>query len=404
MAEEPTTPQDIRPEQDTIEAIGTSKRRGGKRAKNKIPETVFIVHEVGIAVEPLEPFPVRAKFRNVVGVVAREWVEPTWPDILEEGARCNEEKAKSYALKQLGYAYRQWRTDLMRKYVKNNLTPFEEYGKITQVQWDEFMRQRTIEEAKELSRANTALAKRDVHKTNLGSDGYIVQVKAREVKVPGGQKYFAKPETKEVMSKIRKLAEDQKVDKFVPDREKDVLSEAIGTKELGGQVRGISSKLIWKEGFSEDRAKYKKHDHYKQAMEKLSRRCSWKKMKALAKKIIQDLAVVPGLSIARRPHSADPEGCAVDTVTSLTPCELHIPLGIHGRIEEVARALAILGSCLFHGTPILPNYAMVQVLSVEPKHAEERIDIPTPEGIHFLGQSVNQFILWNKLYILNLAP
>ena len=68
-------------------------------------------------------------------------------------------------------------------------------------------------------------------------------VKAREVKVPGGQKDFAKPETKEVVSKFRKLAEDQKAGKFVPDREKDVLSLAIGTKEHGGRVRGISSKL-----------------------------------------------------------------------------------------------------------------------------------------------------------------
>jgi len=89
---------------------------------------------------------------------------------------------------------------------------------------------------------------------------------------------------------------------------------------------------------------------------------------------------------------------------SPTSYELHILLGIHGRTEKVARALVIPGSTLFHGNEIPPNYARVEVVSVEPKHAEERIDIAMPEGIEFLGQCVNQFILWNKLYILNLAP
>jgi len=52
----------------------------------------------------------------------------------------DEEKAKSYALKQIGQAYRRWRTYLNNKYAENNLTPFEEYGKIMQAQWDVFVR------------------------------------------------------------------------------------------------------------------------------------------------------------------------------------------------------------------------------------------------------------------------
>ena len=56
--------------------------------------------------------------------------------------------------------------------MKNDLTPFEEYGKITQAQWDEFKRQRTTEQAMKFSKANSALAKRDVHKPHLGPAGY----------------------------------------------------------------------------------------------------------------------------------------------------------------------------------------------------------------------------------------
>ena len=68
------------PEQEQEQETGTSQRKCGKRAKNKMPETVYTVNEVGEAGEPIEPPSVRAKFRNAVGVVARTWLEPTWPD------------------------------------------------------------------------------------------------------------------------------------------------------------------------------------------------------------------------------------------------------------------------------------------------------------------------------------
>jgi len=110
-------------------------------------------------------------------------------------------------------------------------------------------------------------AKRDVHEPNLGPGGYAAKVekwnkeredimakglpdpyeggdeqsfhwiKTREVEVAGGQKYFAKPETKEVVSRIKSLAEQQKVGVFVPDREKDCLTLAIGTEEHRGRCR-----------------------------------------------------------------------------------------------------------------------------------------------------------------------
>ncbi|GJN03431.1 hypothetical protein PR202_ga20876 [Eleusine coracana subsp. coracana] len=47
---------------------------------------------------------------------------------------------------------------------------------------------------------------------------------------------------------------------FTPQYHKDELAKAIGTKENGGRVRGVSSSATWKEGFS-DRSLhlYKKH-------------------------------------------------------------------------------------------------------------------------------------------------
>ena len=60
------------------------------------------------------------------------------------------------------------------------------------------------------------------------------------------------------------LAELQKKGQFKANREKDVLSMAIGSKEHGGRVRGMSSKLSIKDGFEKDRARYRSHDRYKE--------------------------------------------------------------------------------------------------------------------------------------------
>ena len=43
-----------------------------------------------------------------------------------------------------------------------------------------------------------------------------------------------------------------------------MLSTAIGSKEHGGRVRGLSSKLSIKDGLEKDRARYRSHDRYKE--------------------------------------------------------------------------------------------------------------------------------------------
>ena len=43
-----------------------------------------------------------------------------------------------------------------------------------------------------------------------------------------------------------------------------MFSTAIGFKEHGGRVRGMSSKLSIRDGFEKDRARYRSHDHYKE--------------------------------------------------------------------------------------------------------------------------------------------
>ncbi|KAJ1277319.1 hypothetical protein BS78_05G285700 [Paspalum vaginatum] len=335
-------------------------------------------------------------------------MEPTHPDcrkvskekkdlLWKELKKCfqfphgTNDKVKAYALKQMGIAYRKWKTILNTKYLKNDLTPFAEFGKITEAQWEEFKRQRTTVEAIELSRANSALAKRDVHKPRLGPGGEDLIAKGLADPYEGlNDRTFlwvrGKHETEEVVKQIKLWAEKEKEGTFVSDRENDCLTQGLGTPEHGGRVRGISSKKNWKHGFTQDVHRYKRHDHFKEQIRQTANQAD----------------VPGGPSILGRIQI--PASFQVDNIESPCPCELHIPLGIHGRTEEVAKAIPYPGSNLFRGTTIPPDYARVSVLSVENKHKEEMIDIPTPKGIKYIGDSVKEFILWNKKYILNLTP
>jgi hypothetical protein len=60
---------------------------------------------------------------------------------------------------------------------------------------------------------------------------------------PNGNVSLQKPSTEQIYQKLEGLAEIQKKGLFVPDREKDMLTSAIGTPGHLGRVRGISSTL-----------------------------------------------------------------------------------------------------------------------------------------------------------------
>ena len=77
---------------------------------------------------------------------------------------------------------------------------------------------------------------------------------ARKPKIVKGKPHFDKPETEAVAQKKYELTELQKEGKFRVKRDKDVLSTAIGMKEHRGRVRGVTSKLTFREGFEEDRS------------------------------------------------------------------------------------------------------------------------------------------------------
>ena len=60
-----------------------------------------------------------------------------------------------------------------------------------------------------------------------------------------------------------------------------MLSTTIGTKENGGRIRGMSSKLTFRDGFEEDRSTYKRHDRYKEEMIQEAQKAAESKFKEM---------------------------------------------------------------------------------------------------------------------------
>ena len=71
----------------------------------------------------------------------------------------------------LGETFCRWKSELNTRYVQKGRTPFADYGDITPAQWEEFVRQKTTEEALALSQKQTELAKNNIHKVRLGQVG-----------------------------------------------------------------------------------------------------------------------------------------------------------------------------------------------------------------------------------------
>ena len=80
---------------------------------------------------------------------------PDWPTVPEGRKKAMWQMLRHYARKMLGESFRRWKSEPNTKYVKTGRTPFADYGKITQAQWEEFVRQKSTEQSLALSKKNT---------------------------------------------------------------------------------------------------------------------------------------------------------------------------------------------------------------------------------------------------------
>ena len=87
--------------------------------------------------------------------------------------------------------------------------------------------------------------------------------------------------------KMYELTGLQSQGKFKAKRDKDMLSTALVSKEHGGRVRGVSSKLSFKDGFQEDRSTYKRHNRYKEEMIQAAEQVAESKFREMFAQIVE---------------------------------------------------------------------------------------------------------------------
>jgi len=189
---------------------------------------------------------------------------------------------------------------------------------------------------------------------------------ARKPTIVEGKPKFDRPETEVMAERMLQLAELQKKGQFKSNREKDVLSMAIGSKEHGGRVRGLSFKLSIKDGIERDRARYKIHDRYKEEIVAAAENAMQAKFKDLLRATLAEqqqsgiLLLNPSQEVGQQQMVAMPapppvlgqlSSCAqssvasttgepypVDRIMGTTLCLLLYPIGRNGKTKEVAKA------------------------------------------------------------------
>lgn len=353
----------------------------------------------------------------------------------------SEALGKEFALKTMAHRWRQWKSDMNTYYMQKNKTPFADYSGITPAEWDTFVAKMTSPEALARRKKMSDLAKWNKYPHRLGSsgyDGHVEKWRATEEKFAAqgkpllvdalkersknwvwarstgqvtneGEIRFEDPDIERVTSSLKDIAEKEKTGEFIAKRENDQLTAALGNPEHSGRVRGLSSRMSWKEGFPEKATGYKKRDRYKQKLEeKIAKQVEQHFYSLVAQNCqafpnLFQQSKEPTVQVPSSVGSVDTAPYPVDNITAPTPCSLLVPIGRAGKRKEVGTGLAIPGRQI-QNTLIPEEYARVQVAKVHAEHTSLEIDIPTPEGVELLGDAVNQFILWHRRDILLVGP
>nr|ABF98011.1 transposon protein, putative, CACTA, En/Spm sub-class [Oryza sativa Japonica Group] len=367
------------------ERSAKAKRRKGERSVNRKDEGFHVVTHVLPKGEPLAPKTTRAKFSSQCGIIDHVTdgdKEVLWKELKKifQFPEGSEAAVRNCALQTMAKSWRGWKTTLNKKFVKTGRTPFSTYANITPNQWDDFLTLKNSPEEIKRSQKYSELAKKNKFSHRLGSAGYAPKVeqwtKEKEEMRKKGQPSVA--------DKIENLSSSQKKVYFKPKREKDVLSTALGTPEHGGRVRGVSSKISWKEGFKND--PHKKREAYKDKLRDEGA--------AEFERQMMDFCIKH--MILPRPETKETEpDYPFDDLKENTPCRLHVPIGRSGKILEAATAIAIPGRT--YNEQFIPDaYAKVQPQVVHEGFESYDIDYLTADGISVLGDAVDLVILWHK--------
>jgi hypothetical protein len=92
-----------------------------------------------------------------------------------------EDVVKNAMFINMGSLFRKWKSKLNMNYVKKGLVP-KHMGKITEVQWKEFVQQKTDPKAHAISNEYAEISK-NIYHHHMGSKGYVAKISRWKKKI-----------------------------------------------------------------------------------------------------------------------------------------------------------------------------------------------------------------------------
>jgi hypothetical protein len=170
----------------------------------------------------------------------------------------------------MGRLFNKWKFELNTNYVKKGLVP-KHMGKITEVQWKEFIKQKTDPKALAISNEYGEMLKKNIYLYHMGSKGHVAKIPelkkkieeaisagnpnpveeieertmnwllARSELTQDGKLVHKKKGVAAIQEKTVQLTKKKRLGLFKSDRENDILSGALGNTEHTGRIHGIAS-------------------------------------------------------------------------------------------------------------------------------------------------------------------
>jgi hypothetical protein len=366
------------------------------------------------------------------------------------------DKVKECTLSKMAQKFNNWKKKLWQKYAKEspNFT-----GHLVKIKddWAEFVAYKKSAVSVARSTQNKLNAKKKKYHHRLGSGGYKTalpkweayenELRERGIRPqtddwPDRSKFWLfahgavldpdtglivargkwKKRITRVVKKLKDAIAPVKAGTYVPDREDDELSLALGNKEHGGRCRGRGGGVGFLEGFPEDTATYRKHCRSKkrEAQRFTALECQMHDVKEQLALItqsresqlrVEDRAV--DVCPSQRKSSvgstqlqdpavdepvAEPSAAhyPVDDITEKTNCELHAPLKNSSFPVATGYALPHQPGATFHFGVIPAGFARVGVTKVMSGMNSVELDIPGAEGEKTLGDIELGIVLWKK--------
>src|ERR1043165_1726043 len=211
------------------------------------------------------------------------------------------------------------------------------------------------------------------------------------------------------VEKLRDLFAKSAKGTFVPDRENNEITEALGNPEHPGRTRGTSGSVPWKYGFPDAggyRSRERKRKKEVSLMEQLNARVKVLEEAHRVDEATQE-ATPPSQRrssvastelelVVAQPELTAPTSYPVDAITENQDCQLLAKFGHLTPKAAIGTVRPPRPEGTFHCSPIPQGYAVVMVDEIHEGYEKLELDYPTGEGENRLSQALKTPCLWRK--------